>query len=148
MFYTYVHSSWFQMPNKKGENTIAYFYGFHLFFPSTSSYSETNFSLCFRNKVLFLMVREKKMKRLTLKSKCQSHAKQIQCLSSFHSSFFKSILQFGELIQYFQCPGLSRVVYEVHKEAKCLAHWTSTATLYLPQRTQEDFRKKITAPCG
>lgn len=63
-----------------------------LVFPGASTDSNINFSLCFRNKALFLMVREKKMKNLALKSKCRSHAKENWYLSSFHSSFFKSVL--------------------------------------------------------
>lgn len=73
----------------KQENTFILFMVLtFVVFPGTSSESDINFSLCFRNKPLFLMVREKKMKRLSLKSKYGSQAKRIQHLSSFHSSFF------------------------------------------------------------
>lgn len=89
------------------------------------------------------MVREEKMKNLTLKSKCRSHTKENWYSSSFHSSYIQVYPLIWRAVKYFQCSGLSRGVYEIHKETKNKAHWNSMAMLCLPQRTEEDFRKKI-----
>lgn len=68
------------------------------------------------------------MKRLTIKPKRRNQETKPNKSSiylHFTAHFSKPTMQFGELIQYFRCPGLSRVVFEAHEESKTKAHWPS-----------------------
>lgn len=82
------------------------------------------------------------MKRLTIKPKRRNQETKPNKSSiylHFTAHFSKPTMQFGELIQYFRCPGLSRVVFEAHEESKTKAHWPSLWGL----PGQAAFREKI-----